>query len=416
MRTWPAPNIPALPVAANLAPVRVFDSATGTLVEAAPGSIATLYACGITPYDATHLGHANTYLAFDLLQRAWLDAGKQVTYASNITDVDDPLLERAAATGVDWRELAREQTELFRADMTALRMLPPNAWVSVVAIIPDVVAAVAGMLARGEAYWVDGDVYADLSADPWFGTVAGLAASDPATLALFGERGGDPERPGKRHPLDPALWRAERPGDPSWEGGQLGRGRPGWHIECAVIARDALGLPFDIQGGGTDLRFPHHEMSSSHARLIGGGAARTHMHAGLVAYQGEKMSKSRGNLVFVSRLLADGVDPMAIRLALLFHHYREEWEWTDADLARGVECLAVWRQGVAEAHRATGLDGGVADRVVAGVRAALADDLNAPRALSLVDEWAALQSCAPGGPAAAQAVAEAIDALLGIRL
>ena len=402
MRAWSAPAVPSLPRPTTTAPVRVHDSTTRALVEAAPGATARLYACGITPYDATHLGHANTYLAFDLLQRAWLDAGKDVVYTSNVTDVDDPLLERATVTGVDWRELALEQTELYRTDMVALRMLPPATWTGAVESIPDVVEVVAAMLERGQAYRVGDDVYADLSRDPAFGTVSRF---DDATMrSLFGERGGDPGRPGKRHPLDPALWRAEQPGEPSWDGGVLGPGRPGWHIECSVIARDGLGLPFDVQGGGADLLFPHHEMSSSHARLLG-GAPRVHVHAGLLAYQGEKMSKSRGNLVFVSRLREAGVDPMATRLALLGHHYREEWEWFDGELDVATARLAAWRAAAAAGP------GGTATTVLDGVRAALANDLDAPTALAVVDAWAA----APTTEDRDLAVST-IDALLGITL
>lgn len=403
MRAWTAPDVPVLPRAGRPAPVLVHDSTTRTLVEAAPGPTARLYACGITPYDATHLGHANTYLAFDLLQRAWRDAGKTVLYTSNVTDVDDPLLERAAATGVDWRELALEQTELFRADMTALRMLPPATWTGAVEAIPEVVAAVTAMLDAGAAYRLDGDVYADLAADDAFGTVSGFSREE--MLALFGERGGDPDRPGKRHPLDPALWRGEQPGDPSWDGGVLGPGRPGWHIECAVIARDGLGLPFDVQGGGADLLFPHHEMSSSHDRFLG-GAPRAHVHAGLLSYQGHKMSKSRGNLVFVSRLLGSGVDPMTIRLALLAHHYREEWEWEDDALRAAQRRLDTWVKAVTSTHD----DGEPAGEVLDEVRAAMADDLDTPRALAAVDRWAAN----PGGDA--DVVVAAVDALLGVEV
>ncbi|MCL1900269.1 MAG: cysteine--1-D-myo-inosityl 2-amino-2-deoxy-alpha-D-glucopyranoside ligase, partial [Promicromonosporaceae bacterium] len=266
---------------------------------------------------------------------------------------------------------------------------------------PDVVAVVTQMLADGTAYFLDGDVYADLSADPHFGEVAGLDPLAPETLAVFGERGGDPQRPGKRHPLDPALWRAEQPGEPAWEGGVLGAGRPGWHIECAVIAREGLGLPFDVQGGGADLRFPHHEMSSSHARLLG-GAARRHMHAGLVAYQGEKMSKSRGNLVFVSRLLEAGTDPMALRLALLAHHYRDEWEWTDADLAGAAGRLAAWR-----AKQTPDAPAAAGDmEMIAQLRSALRRDLDAPAAIAAID----------AAPAIGPDLAHAIDALLGLAL
>ncbi|MFE7405832.1 cysteine--1-D-myo-inosityl 2-amino-2-deoxy-alpha-D-glucopyranoside ligase [Isoptericola sp. NPDC057559] len=427
MRSWPAPQIPELPAPADgrRTLVRVHDSTTGRLVDPAPGDTARYYVCGITPYDATHLGHANTYLAFDLLHRAWLDAGKAVTFVSNVTDVDDPLLERATATGVDWRDLAADQVALFREDMTALGMVPPATWTGAVESVPAVVEAVERLLADGAAYRVPnepgaggddpglGDVYADLSADPDFGAVARLAPE--AMTALFAERGGDPRREGKKDPLDPLLWRRERPGEPAWDGASLGTGRPGWHIECAVIARDGLGLPFDLQGGGADLLFPHHEMSTSHDRLLGGGGARVHVHAGLVAYQGEKMSKSRGNLVFVSALRRDGVDPMAIRLALLAHHYRTEWEWTDADLAAGVARLERWRTAV------SGNGGPDATATLDALRAALAQDLDGPAALAAVDVWADL-ALAPGRDTSADqegapgVLARAVNALLGVRL
>ncbi len=427
MRSWPAPQIPELPDPADgrRTPVRVHDSTTGRLVDPAPGDTARYYVCGITPYDATHLGHANTYLAFDLLHRAWLDAGKDVTFVSNVTDVDDPLLERATATGVDWRDLAADQVALFREDMTALGMVPPATWTGAVESVPAVVAAVEELLDEGAAYRVPvepgaggddpclGDVYADLSADPDFGQVARL---DPEIMAkLFAERGGDPQREGKKNPLDPLLWRRERPGEPAWDGASLGTGRPGWHIECAVIARDGLGLPFDLQGGGADLLFPHHEMSTSHDRLLGGGGAGVHVHAGLVAYEGEKMSKSRGNLVFVSALRRAGVDPMAIRLALLAHHYRTEWEWTDADLDAGVARLERWRSAV------SGNGGPDATATLAALREALADDLDGPAALAAVDAWAdtALEpgrDTADDHEGAPGVLARAVNSLLGVRL
>lgn len=416
--------------------MRVHDSSTGELVEAAPGPQARLYACGITPYDATHIGHANTYVAFDLLVRAWLDAGKDVVYASNVTDVDDPLLERAEATGVDWRELAAEQIALFCEDMTALGVIPPRTWTGAVESVPDVARAVAAMIESGAAYRVPvepgaggttpelGDVYADLTADPRFGNVAHLQREQ--ALATFAERGGDPDRPGKKNPLDPLLWRRERPGEPAWDGGSLGSGRPGWHVECAVIARDGLGLAagerFDVQGGGSDLLFPHHEMSTSHLRVLcpapAGGpsaGARTHVHAGLVGYEGEKMSKSLGNLVLVSRLRAAGHDPMAIRLALLAHHYRTEWEWDETALPAAEARLVRWRDAV------SGNGGPSPDATLAAVRAALADDLDAPAALAAVDAWAELsldpvrdtsgdEEGAPG------VLARTVNALLGVRI
>ena len=421
MLTWPLPQIPEIP--GSSLDVEVFDTSTGALVKAAPGAFAGLYVCGITPYDATHIGHANTYVTFDLLVRAWRDAGKRVTYVSNVTDVDDPLLERAAATGVDWRDLARDQEALFAQDMTALGVIPPDVYTGAVESVPDVVEAVTALLESGGAYRVppvdDGargeDIYADLSADPDFGSVAGFDADTMRTL--FAERGGDPDRPGKRDRLDPLLWRAERPGEPAWDGGVLGRGRPGWHIECAVIARDGLrpAGTFDVQGGGTDLRFPHHEMSTSHLRGLGGVAAASHVHAALISYQGEKMSKSLGNLVLVSRLREQGVDPMAIRLALLAHHYRTPWEWTDVDLTAGVARLDRWRSAM------SGNGGPAADGTLAAIRAALANDLDAPTALAAVDAWAddALDPSRDTGQdseGAPGVLSRAINALLGVRI
>ncbi|TXR56624.1 cysteine--1-D-myo-inosityl 2-amino-2-deoxy-alpha-D-glucopyranoside ligase [Quadrisphaera setariae] len=426
MRPWSAPAVPQLPGRGG--PVRVHDTSTGELQVAAPGPKARLYVCGITPYDATHLGHAATYLAFDLLQRAWRDSGLQVRYAQNVTDVDDPLLERATRDGVDWRELAASQVDLFASDMEALRVLPPDAWVGAVEAIPRIAATVRAMLARGAAYTVEpstespaqvdpakGDVYADLSADPGFGAVAHLATEQ--MLALSAERGGDPQRPGKRDPLDPLLWRAAREGEPAWDGGTLGAGRPGWHVECTVIAADDLGSGFDVQGGGSDLAFPHHEMSASHgAVLYGPPFAGVYAHAGMVGLDGEKMSKSKGNLVLVSKLRAAGVEPAAVRLAVLAHHYRSDWSWTQAGLEEAVERLVRWRAAVAVG----GADDG-ADQlaVLADLRARLADDLDAPGALVVLDAWAATVLAAPGGAESGQRadlVADAVDALLGIAL
>ncbi|MGH3369446.1 MAG: cysteine--1-D-myo-inosityl 2-amino-2-deoxy-alpha-D-glucopyranoside ligase, partial [Nocardioidaceae bacterium] len=328
MRAWQSPDVPSLEEFGPGPVVSLFDTATGRVQPTDPQGTARMYVCGITPYDATHMGHAATYIAFDLLNRAWRDAGHEVRYVQNVTDVDDPLLERATATGADWQVLAEEQTELFRSDMEALRSLTPDAYVGAVESIPLVVRLVHRLEELGFVYDVDGDLYFSVHADPAFGRVSGL--DEEQMRAVFGDRGGDPDRPGKKHPLDCLLWQAERPGEPAWES-SLGRGRPGWHIECSAIALEHLGETFDVQGGGSDLVFPHHEMSASEAQAACGGTpfARSYMHAGMVAYEGEKMSKSRGNLVFVSRLRHGGTDPMAIRLALLAHHYRCDWEWTD---------------------------------------------------------------------------------------
>ncbi len=385
--------------------VQIHDTATQTAVTLDPDGAARLYVCGITPYDATHMGHAATYLAFDLLQRAWLDAGHDVTYTQNVTDVDDPLLERATATGVDWIELAESQTELFRTDMTALRMIAPQHYVGAVESIDLVVDLIGRLDAAGAVYRVDDDLYFDVHADADFGAVSGL--DEAGMLEIFGQRGGDPDRPGKKHPLDCLLWQAERPGEPAWDTA-LGRGRPGWHIECSAIALEHLGTAFDVQGGGSDLVFPHHEMSRSESVVATGEPfAQAYAHAGMVGFEGEKMSKSKGNLVLVSALRESGHDPMAVRLALLAHHYRADWEWFDAEIETATARLAAWRTAV---ERSSGPSG---DDLVKNLRAALSHDLDAPAALQVMDTWAATEGT---DRRAATAVREALDALLGIEL
>ncbi|HYH33693.1 MAG TPA: cysteine--1-D-myo-inosityl 2-amino-2-deoxy-alpha-D-glucopyranoside ligase [Nocardioides sp.] len=379
MRAWPVPETPGLDATAP--PVRLHDTASDRSVDVTPtAGPARLYVCGITPYDATHLGHAATYVAFDLLVRAWRNAGHEVTYVQNVTDVDDPLLERAEKVGGDWREIAERETQLFRDDMAALRVLPPDHFVGAVESIPLIVDMVRELERTGSVYRVDDDLYFSVTADETFGALSGWAR-DPM-VAAFRERGGDPDRPGKKDPLDCVLWRAERPGEPAWDS-PFGPGRPGWHVECTAIALEHLGTTFDVQGGGSDLVFPHHEMCASAAHVARDGArfARAYAHAGMVGYDGEKMSKSRGNLVFVSALRNSDVDPMAIRLALLRHHYRSDWEWTDADLWAAVDTLGAWR-------RALSLGAGAAAApVVEAVLSALADDLDAPTAVAAVQEW-----------------------------
>src|SRR5260370_26750873 len=239
------------------------DSATGELVQAAAVRAATLYACGITPYDATHIGHAATFIAWDLLVRAWRDAGHEVSYVQNVTDVGDPLLERAARDGEDWWELGDREIARYRADMEALRVLPPAHYVGAVEALGEIGRFNRSLADHGALYELEGDVYFARSADPAFGSVTGLDAATMLTLAA--ERGGDPGRPGKKDPLDPLVWLVPRAGEPAWES-EFGPGRPGWHVECAAIATRHLGASFDGQAGGTDLAFPHHEMSAAHAR------------------------------------------------------------------------------------------------------------------------------------------------------
>lgn len=413
MRAWPSPDVPGLTVTGP--PVALHDSPTGGLVTTRPDGPARLYVCGITPYDATHLGHAATYVAFDLLNRAWRNAGHEVVFVENVTDVDDPLLERAQRVHVDWRELAERETELFRQDMAALRVLAPEHLVGAVESIPLVVALVEKLQAAGSVYKVDDDLYFSVTADPAFGDESGLTREE--MLEIFPDRGGDPGRPGKKDPLDCVVWRGRRDGEPSWDS-PFGPGRPGWHIECSAIAQEYLGTAFDVQAGGSDLVFPHHEMCAGHAHVADPSArfAQVYAHAGMVAYDGEKMSKSLGNLVFVSALRNSDVDPMAIRLVLLRHHYRSDWEWLDAELWEAVDTLEVWRRALALGS------GAPAAPVVTAVLAAMADDLDAPRAVAAVQAWVDATLGSTGhladtsDPDAALTMHSLLDAALGLAL
>jgi L-cysteine:1D-myo-inositol 2-amino-2-deoxy-alpha-D-glucopyranoside ligase len=411
MQPWLSVPVPQVPGAAG--PLRLFDTATGEVRPVDAGAQARMYVCGITPYDATHLGHAATYLAFDLVHRLWLDTGHDVQYVQNVTDIDDPLLERAARDNEDWVVLGMRETALFREDMEALRVLPPTRFVGAVEAMPEIVEAVSKLLSSGAAYRLDGeypDVYYRHDTTGRFGYESNY---DEATMrALFAERGGDPEREGKEHPLDALVWRASRDGEPAWES-ELGPGRPGWHLECSVIALNRLGIGFDVQGGGSDLAFPHHEFSAAHAEALSGQFpfARHYCHAGMVGLDGQKMSKSEGNLVFVSRLRGDRVDPMAIRLALLDGHYRQDRSWTADLLTGGAARLARWRQAVELAA------GPPPERTIADLRDRLSDDLDTVRALRAVDAWVD-EALSRGGDdrQAPAAVRAAVDALLGVEL
>ncbi|MBJ7349174.1 MAG: cysteine--1-D-myo-inosityl 2-amino-2-deoxy-alpha-D-glucopyranoside ligase [Rhodococcus sp.] len=412
MHSWSSPEIPTIPGQGPA--LRLFDTADRQVRPVTPGSTARMYVCGITPYDATHLGHAATYLTFDLINRLWRDAGIDVHYVQNVTDVDDPLFERANRDGEDWRDLGAREIELFRADMEALRVVPPHDYIGAVESVEEVVELVEKLVASGAAYVVDDaeypDVYFRADATEQFGYESGY--DRPTMDTFFAERGGDPDRAGKRDPLDALLWRAVRPGEPSWPS-PWGPGRPGWHIECAAIALNRIGTGFDIQGGGSDLIFPHHEFSAAHAEAATGDPrfARHYVHTGMIGLDGEKMSKSRGNLVFVSKLRAENVDPAAVRLGLLAGHYRQDRPWSDEVLERAHTRLALWRRAAALESAAS------ADDVVNRLRQHLADDLDTPKALDALDAWASFAVERGGSDASAPGTfADAVDALLGVPL
>lgn len=420
MHAWTSPEVPHLVGSAPI--LELFDTATGKQRPTAPAekanAPASMYVCGITPYDATHMGHAATYVTFDLLHRTWLDNGRKVTYTQNVTDVDDPLLERAAQRGLDWRQLAQEQTDLFRADMESLNVIAPDHYLGAVETIDLLIPYIEDFLDKGLAYrvpagadGVEGDVYFDTLAaqnGAWqLGTVSGYGRELMEQLSA--ERGGDPQREGKRDPLDPPLWRAAREGEPSWDGGTLGAGRPGWHIECSIIARSTLPAPFTVQGGGSDLIFPHHEFSAAHASAADGKPlAELYVHTGMVGLDGQKMSKSLGNLVLVSKLRESGVEPVAIRTVLLGQHYRTDWFWTDELLQQAQARVQRWRSRIEGAGLAE------ATALMTRIRSRMADDLNSPAALQAIDQWA--EAGAEGSGEGSEVIRRGLDALLGLKL
>ena len=412
MQSWPIPSF--RPVPGDAAQLRLYDSANQTIapVEVA-GDTATMYVCGITPYDSTHLGHAATYLTFDLIYRAFLDAGKKVHYVQNITDVDDPLFERAERDGVDWRELGTSQIELFRSDMELLSVFPPQDYVGAMEAVDEIVEMVQKLLDAGAAYVVDDpdypDIYASIEATEQFGYESNYSAAEMQTF--FAERGGDPDRPGKKNPLDALIWRAHREGEPAWES-PFGPGRPGWHIECSAIATNRLGSTFDIQGGGSDLKFPHHEFSAAHAEAALGvdRMAKFYVHTGMIGLDGVKMSKSLGNLVFVHKLVGAGEEPSAIRLGVFAGHYRDERDWSDEVLEEAKHRLSAWREAVATPGSMAGAQG-----VVAKLRAAIANDLDTPAALAAVDKWSQAER-GTDEEGAGDLVRTALNSLLGVQV
>jgi L-cysteine:1D-myo-inositol 2-amino-2-deoxy-alpha-D-glucopyranoside ligase len=414
MQAWSSRPVPTLPPSAAPHPLQAFDTAAREVVSVGPNTgTARIYVCGITPYDATHIGHANTYIAFDLLNRVWRDRGLEVNHVQNVTDIDDPLLERAAEIGIEWAALAEQQTQLFAEDMAALNVLPPRHYVGAVESMALIVNLIEQLQSRQAVYPVDDSEFEDLyfaqASDSEFGSLSHLPENE--AIALFAERGGDPDRRGKKAPLDCLVWRHARAGEPSWQS-VLGAGRPGWHIECTAIALDRLGAGFDVQAGGSDLIFPHHEMCAAQGRVATDQLfAQAYLHSGMVGLDGEKMSKSKGNLVFVSALRESGVDPMVIRLALLGHHYRDDWEWSDELLVSAQGRLSRWREAV---RLPAALN---ADEVLVQLRAALAQDLDAPAALAAVDAWAGASMAIDSDDAEAPAlVARACEALLGVTL
>ena len=371
--------------------MRLYDTARGEVVPFEPGPVVTMYTCGITPYDSTHLGHATAYVNYDVLQRRLRDLGHDTQCVRNVTDVDDDILRKARELGVHYLDLAAEEMARFDADMRVLNMLPCFSEPRATSAIHDILGFIGMVLDRGHAYQAGGAVYFSVSSFERFGQLSHLDRDRMIQLAA--ERGGNPDDPNKRDPLDFVLWQPSAPGEPSWES-LWGPGRPGWHIECSALALRELGTTIDLHGGGTDLIFPHHECETAQSEAATGQPFVRHwMHQAMVRMDGEKMSKSLGNLVFVSELVKEW-EPMVVRVAIVSHHYRDSWEWSTTVMPAAAARLEQWRAG------------GTGDAALDEVRAALDDDLDTPRAVAAIDRAAA---AAGGG------VSEAA-ALLGVDL
>ena len=386
MSNWPTLDIPKWHQELPELSLRL---TSGQLPKLGKNESFKMYVCGITPYDATHLGHAATYLSFDLIHRYLKISGREVDFVENITDIDDPLFERAKRDNQSWSELGESQVALFESDMTSLRILPPKNYVAVTEAMSSIIGAIEFLVEKSLTYELLGNIYFRIS--PYLNELP-VALED--ALVIFAERGGDPDRFGKENPLDPILWIANKDGEPGWDS-KMGFGRPGWHIECSVIAlenligKDYLDEEFKssktiaLQGGGSDLIFPHHFMSSALAKaLTNSDFADAYLHAAMVGLDGEKMSKSKGNLVFVSKLLTQGVDPMILRHALLSERYSEDRMWHNETLKKSEERVAKLRSALSRIECAP------TDDVVKAISQNIATDLNTPAALDLLDTWA----------------------------
>ena len=413
MNSWTEVAVPNVVQVKDFPALVLTDTATSSKKALEKKSTYRMYVCGITPYDATHLGHAATYLTFDLINRYLRATGAHVSYVQNITDIDDPLLERANRDGVDWSELAQQQIDLFRSDMVHLRVIPPAHYIGAVEAIPLVVQAISELEEQSSIYPVDSDLYFSVKKDSDFGSRSNF--SQAKMLEIFAERGGDPDRVGKSDPLDCLVWMSQRVNEPGWDS-SLGKGRPGWHIECTAIALEYLDPSdleetlIDIQGGGSDLIFPHHEMCAAQARVITGKElAASYVHAGMIGLDGEKMSKSKGNLVFVSRLIAEGVSPMVIRWALMSDHYRSDRMWSDDVLQEAHVAIDQLTAALAQKDCAPTED------LINSMVLALSDDLDTPLIVSQLKSWSSLTlSGAQGGNSDQLRVA--LDALLGLKI
>ena len=413
MHAWPDIYLPQLPARFVLPALSLFNTASQQVELLPVKDRYRMYVCGITPYDATHLGHAATYLTFDLINRYLRATGATVDFVQNITDIDDPLLERAKRDNMDWQALAQSQIDLFRGDMTDLHVIPPKDYIGVVEAMPLVVKAVEKLRSAGTTYEVGSDIYYRVHSDEEFGERSHY--SQEKMFSIFAERGGDPDKVGKEDPLDALVWLSQRVGEPGWPS-PFGSGRPGWHIECCAIALHYLNpdaaddFAIDIQGGGSDLIFPHHEMSAAQSRsMTNQRFARSYVHAGMIGLNGEKMSKSLGNLVFVSTLISSGVSPAAIRWALMQHSYAEDLMWSENLLDAASSEIERLQLNLARMEVAP------TDLVIHEIIAALSSNLDTPRALRAIVQWMKETESGKSGGVAGE-LGRALDTLLGITL
>ena len=407
MNPWPKPHI--APLSGLSFPNLKLMNSKKVMTTIEPATPFRIYVCGITPYDATHLGHAATYVAFDLINRYQHLAGNRLDFVENITDIDDPLLVRAKRDSIDWKVLAENQIDLFLTDMTALRVIPPNNLVTVTSSMKIIEDFITLLDQRGFLYQIEYDHY--FSVERFLGE---MPLSTDEAIKIFSERGGDPERAGKKHPLDPVVWMAHQGDDPSWES-KFGLGRPGWHVECTAIAVHYLDSAdadpiIQIQGGGSDLIFPHHYMSEQIVRAAyGRGFANNYVHSAMIHLDGEKMSKSKGNLVFVSKLLSQGIDPMVIRWALLSGHYQQDRSWSDELLQKATSEVALLRSALAQSEVAE------TKELIQSIISDLANNLDTPAALNRLIAWAKSSQSSPKVNESGL-VSRGIDSLLGLAL
>ena len=407
MNPWPKPHI--APLSGLSFPSLKLINSRKVMTTIEPATPFRIYVCGITPYDATHLGHAATYVAFDLINRYQHLAGNRLDFVENITDIDDPLLVRAKRDSLDWKVLAENQIDLFLTDMTALRVIPPNNLVTVTSSMKIIEDFITLLDQRGFLYQIENDHYFSVER-----FLEDMPLSIDEAIKIFSERGGDPDRPGKKHPLDPVVWMAHQGDDPSWES-KFGLGRPGWHVECTAIAVHYLDSAdadpiIQIQGGGSDLIFPHHYMSEQIVRAAyGRGFANNYVHSAMIHLDGEKMSKSKGNLVFVSKLLSQGIDPMVIRWALLSGHYQQDRSWSDELLQKATSEIALLRSALAQSEVAE------TKELIQSIISDLANNLDTQAALNRLIAWAKSSQSSPKVNESGL-VSRAIDSLLGLAL